>query len=194
MALVELSNTDRTTLALIFAEQGFKVGAEIGVEQGAYSEVLLQSNPGLHLHCIDPWLAYPNYREHVSQEKLDGFFASTQLRLQSFNVTYLRATSMDAVRQFSPNSLDFVYIDANHTAPYVLEDLTEWSKIVRPGGIISGHDYRKHKPGRYQCAVVEVVDKFTLDHNIDPWFVLGSKRKVNGEKRDTSRSYFWYKP
>src|SRR5688572_1246269 len=40
---------NRVGLAELFNTPGYKSGAEIGVERGEYSEVLLSSNPGLHL-------------------------------------------------------------------------------------------------------------------------------------------------
>ncbi len=60
----------RAGLALLFAELGFTRGAEIGVERGLYAEVLCQVNPALTLFAIDPWEAYPGYREHISQGKM----------------------------------------------------------------------------------------------------------------------------
>jgi hypothetical protein len=40
---------------------------------------------------------------------------------------------------------------------------------------------------------VEVVTAYTQAYAINPWFILGSKDVVPGEKRDSSRSYFWVK-
>lgn len=48
---------------------------------------------------------------------------------------------MDAVRWFDDNTLDFVFIDANHDYKHFAEDLREWHKKVKPGGIVSGHDW-----------------------------------------------------
>jgi FkbM family methyltransferase len=39
------------------------------------------------------------------------------------------------------HSLDFVYLDARHDYASVLEDLEAWFDKVRPGGVLSGHDY-----------------------------------------------------
>lgn len=47
---IEIPGVDRNDLATLFCELGFKEGAEIGVEQGAYSEVLLTHNPGSRLY------------------------------------------------------------------------------------------------------------------------------------------------
>src|ERR1044072_1077147 len=129
---IDLADVGRDDLANLFAELGFKVGAEIGVEQGLYSEVLAKANPAAKLFCIDAWCAYKNYRDHVSQDKIDGFYDASKARLASYNCTLLRAFSMDAVRDFADESLDYVYIDGNHKLDFVINDIIEWSKKVKP--------------------------------------------------------------
>jgi predicted O-methyltransferase YrrM len=57
------------------------------------------------------------------------------------NVNILRMTSMNAVNNFQPNSADIVFIDAIHTYKSCKEDIIEWLKIVKPGGILAGHDF-----------------------------------------------------
>ena len=42
---------------------------------------------------------------------------------------------------FAPESVDFVYIDANHSYTYVRDDIQTWLPKVKKGGIIGGHDY-----------------------------------------------------
>ena len=90
---------------------------------------------------------------------------------------------MDAVKDFEDGSLDFVYIDGNHDFKNVANDIVEWQKKVRVGGIVAGHDYRRHKPHlTYQCHVVDVVNAYTYAFGINPWFVL---------QGDKSPSWFW---
>ena len=38
-------------------------------------------------------------------------------------------------------SLDFVYVDANHSYQGALEDMLAWFPKIRPGGLFAGHDY-----------------------------------------------------
>ncbi len=45
----------REELAALFAEVGFKTGAEIGVRTGDYSVRLCRNIRGLKIKCIDPW-------------------------------------------------------------------------------------------------------------------------------------------
>ena len=86
-----------------------------------------------------------------------------------------------------------VYIDGNHTLPYVINDLIEWSKKVRVGGIVSGHDYRKSKRIITQNHVVYAVHCYTESYRINPWFLLGRKAQMEGEVRDDNRSWMWVK-
>jgi hypothetical protein len=191
---IELRSVDREGLAGLFCDLGFKRGAEIGVEQGKFSEVLLRDNPGLKLYCVDAWARYRGYRDHVDQVKLDGFYRATEERLKAYDAVLVRGYSMDVVKQFKEDSLDFVYIDANHTLPYVIQDIWQWGRRVRPGGIISGHDYRGHDRGSYQCHVIDAVQAWTRAYRVDPWFVLGEQYvTANGKTQKRNRSWMWVK-
>jgi hypothetical protein len=103
--------------------------------------------------------------------------------------------SMQAVRKFSDNSLDFVYIDGNHALPWVMDDIVYWSEKVRPGGIVAGHDYiRRKASARPALHVVEAVSWYTKLCKIKPWFILGTKAELPGQIRDKNRTWLWVKP
>ena len=189
----EIPNVGRDDLAVLFAELDFKVGVEVGVEQGLYSEVLCRANPNLHLYCVDAWEAYSGYRDHVGEDKLKDFYDKTSERLAPYNVTLIKKFSMDAIKDFEDESLDFVYIDANHELPWVIDDIFHWDKKVKPGGIVSGHDYYKSKRLYTKCHVKYAVDCYTQSFRVKPWFILGRQAKISGEVRDTSRSWMWVK-
>jgi predicted O-methyltransferase YrrM len=187
---IEIPDVTRNAMAALFGEMGFKIGAEIGTEQGAYAEVLCRVIPNLHLFCVDAWTAYSGYREHVSQEKLDKFYEATQQRLNPYNATLMRKFSLNAARDFEEASLDFVYIDANHEYRQVVDDISVWTPKVRKGGIVSGHDFIRRKNPAYLCHVVEAVMGYTQAYHISPWFVLGARNDGNREK---VRSWMWVK-
>lgn len=190
---IEIPDVNRLTLAKLFSELDFKVGAEIGVERGLYSKQLLESNPGLKLYCVDPWLAYSGYREHVSQDKLDDFYRITGERLSGYDANLVRKTSVEASKDFDNGSLDFVYIDGNHDFGHTAQDLYYWTPKVRKGGIVAGHDYIKRKNPQYQMHVVDVLHAYMSAYKIAPLFIVGRKNKIAGELRDDSRSWFFVK-
>lgn len=167
-------------------ELDIRIGAEIGVEQGKYSEEILNGT-AMHLFCIDPWMAYFRYKDHRAQSKLDGFYEDAKKRLEPFDrATIIRKTSMEAVADFQENSLDFVYIDGNHDFEYVVSDIIHWSKIVKPGGIVAGHDYRaEEKDQRIPFHVIQAVNAYSDAYHIRPVFLT---------RKDRCASWFWVKP
>ena len=174
----------RENLAKLFAEAGFNVGAEIGVESGAYSEVLCKANPNLYLYCIDAWKPYKGYMDYAYCATLDKAYETAIKTLSPYGVDIIRKFSMDALQDIPDESLDFVYIDGNHTLQYVINDICEWSKKVKKGGIVSGHDYHHFKRSR-QFGVVEAVNAYTQAYRINPWFTTDIKKE--------GRSWFWVK-
>jgi hypothetical protein len=90
--------------------------------------------------------------------------------------------SLEAVRHFDDNYLDFVYLDGAHDFDSAMLDIIHWSRKVRPGGIVAGHDW-----DRKECRVAEAVLGYTLAYRIDPWFVLG-------RQYDRGGTFMWVKP
>lgn len=176
----------REDLATLFRAFGFAKGVEVGVERGEFSEVLCKGNPDLHLTAVDAWQAYRGYREHVSQDKLDGFYAEAVARLKPYCCHVLRAFSVDAAARFEDRSLDFVYVDSNHRYECVVADLAAWVPKVRSGGIVAGHDFRhiKGKAGAV-FGVVEAVTGWVKAYDISPLFVL---------RGDQSPTWLWVQP
>ena len=162
-------NYHRTVgIPTLFRELGFTKGAEIGVEQGKFSELLLKKIPNLKLYSIDFWQYYRLWRGMKRKWRQDIYYENVKKKLASYNCEVIKATSMNAVKNFEDESLDFVYIDANHNYECVKEDIREWSKKVRKGGIVSGDDYYIFPSGN--DGVVKAVDEWIKDNKIKPWF------------------------
>lgn len=190
---IEIPNFGRDQLAELFHILVFNRGAEIGVWRGEYSEVLCKANPILKLICVDPWVPYAAYKDHLHPERLKDAYAEAKNRLAPYKCTIIRAMSLDASKDIPDRSLDFAYIDGNHAFRYAVDDIDEWSRKIRPGGIIAGHDY-KHFKRQSHIRVVEAVHGYTAAHDIDPWFVLGTKAVVSDQIRDSCRSWMWVIP
>lgn len=154
----------------MLAERGAKYGVEVGTDHGQYAQQLCEGIPGLRLECVDPWVAYTEGNKVHSQEEVRQIYLEALERLKPYDVGFFPMTSMEAVKDFVDNSLDFVFVDGNHEYDYVLEDMTEWYKKLKPGGIMAGHDYKVDPINKY--GVIEAVKKFTDDNHISPWFIL----------------------
>ncbi|MGD9276367.1 MAG: class I SAM-dependent methyltransferase [Candidatus Pacearchaeota archaeon] len=166
-------------LPKLFKELKFKVGAEIGVLKGQYSELLCKTIPGLKMYCIDKWKKYPTYRDFRSQDTLDEYERVARKVLARYDCIIMKAWSMDAVKVIDDSSLDFVWIDANHEFQQVTNDIAEWSKKVRPGGIVAGHDFFRSANSKLYVQVKDVVQGWTYAYGIHPWFVLKDERTVS---------------
>lgn len=156
---------NRIELAKYLSYRGCKIGAEIGVEQGIYSEKLFQNIPGLQLFCIDSWENRPHVRHSQAEtESRERSYKECQERLAPYNATIIRAKSMEAVQTFQDNTLDFVFIDANHEYSHVKDDIREWTKKVKVGGIVAGHDYYITKAGN--SGVIDAVDEYARENGL----------------------------
>ena len=193
---VEIPNMGRDNLAEIFAELQFTKGAEIGVDKGSYSEILCKANPKLHLYSIDPWKASVYDAEFAAvtekQEFFDGCYQEAKKRLAPYNCTLIRKDSISALKRFKDKSLDFVYIDGNHDFVHFTNDLHYWLKKIRPGGIISGHDYAYFSYSKFN-HVKRVIDAYMRCYRMIPYFVVGAFSCDPGMIRDRFRSWFWVK-
>lgn len=58
----------------------------------------------------------------------------------SNNVELINKKSKDAVNDFADNSLDVVFLDADHRYEYIKEDIKLWLPKVKPTGLLCGHD------------------------------------------------------
>lgn len=168
---VRISGLSRKRLMEMFGLYGLTNGAEIGVDRGTFSEYMFKVIPGLHLYCVDPW----HWRLRGESR-----FNSTVKRLEDKSVTILREKSETACYQIPDESLDFVYIDGDHTFDYVMLDLIQWSKKVKVGGVVAGHDYYRFR----RAGVVPAVDAYTQAHMIHEWF-------ITDYRLDRTPSFFW---
>jgi len=191
----EIPDCSRDDLPQFFVEMGYKVGAEIGVDSGEFSQKICRV--GLKLFAVDPWKNFDDYQYSGGQKKFDSIYEHTKQTMSAFpNCTIVRKSSIEAVTDFEDESLDFVYIDGNHSFRYVSEDISEWAKKVKKEGTVSGHDYTYFRPRTPLgiCHVIPVVHAYTHAFNIENWYVLGQKNAPPGEKRDKWRSWMFVKP
>ena len=122
------------------------VGCEIGVCHGENFCHMLEVCDNIQkLIGIDPYIAYDDYGGRVSQGETENFREVTFQNLELINAgdrAEIRImTSDDAVSTISDGSLDFVFIDGNHSQEYVRRDIRNYYDKVKTGGIFAGHDY-----------------------------------------------------
>lgn len=156
----------------------YKLGVEIGVWQGWYTSHMINKTR-MTVFGIDPWVATESYGDVDPAAKdfepfktgIDGLLwqearyihtiKSLKSRFPTNRWEILRSYSKPASLFFDNESIDFVYVDGEHTYDAVCCDMKTWWPKVKSGGILSGHDYNETNPGTKK-AVNEFAEKNNL--------------------------------
>jgi len=129
------------------------VGAEIGVFKGECSGHLMQLHPGLKLYLVDLWSsdsykdksddsATLQYRQIYEKECKDNLKFVTELKnYYSGRLEIIQSDSVKAAELFENESLDFAFVDADHSYFAVKADILAWLPKIKKLGCIMGHDY-----------------------------------------------------
>jgi len=166
------------------------VGVEIGVFTGALSTRLL-CKPDLKLYMVDSWVqADPNSEYYKSTDFHGNLSQADQDRFHDHSVAVtafagdrrvvIRKDSLEAAKDFEDNSLDFVFIDADHTYEGCKADILAWAPKVKEGGLISGHDFRNpnYPSWGVEKAVAELVVENGYKLETDDHFTWFCKKKA----------------
>lgn len=133
--------------------------AEVGVFAGGFSRWLLDVFDPHSLHLIDTFCT----NDHVNQE----FTANSHVSFvqnkfaREPRVRVHQGLSWDVLGQMPDDSLDYVYIDADHSYESVQRDIAAAHAKVRPGGIIQFNDYANY--GSFERApygVLQAVNEY----------------------------------
>jgi len=152
----------------LFSQDAQLIGAEVGVLRGELSQYLLNKFPSLFLYMIDFY--YPEFTNGSwEQEKINVALCEAHTRtVEYWERKFLMISDSSIAAQHIPDaSLDFVYIDAGHSAADVWKDLNNWYPKVKPGGLVSGHDYNGVGDRKGKFQVKPTVDKFAKQHNYE---------------------------
>jgi hypothetical protein len=134
---------------------------ECGVDEGLLSRQILQITQPQHLILVDTW-ATQRFNA-VKLEKIQRDFAS---EIADGRVRIDRKTSVEALRATADHSLDWIYIDTDHSYATTREELLLAAEKVKPDGYICGHDYTIGSwPGYHRYGVIEAVNAFCVEHH-----------------------------
>ena len=89
---------------------------------------------------------------------------------------------------FADESLDFIYIDADHSYNAVKGDLAHAWRLVRPGGFIAGHDYSLSD----KCVNADYYQYFGVKSAVDE-FLAAHGRSLYGLALDGYTSFMFQK-
>ena len=156
------------------------VGAEIGVDTGKCCKYLFENLPGLYLYLVDRWIETPegdSYFQgakklcHEPQSYFDRAYKKVQDIVYGYSHKMLKMDSVQAADYVEDQSLDFCFIDGDHSYIGTKRDIEAWLPKVKIGGWICGHDYdNQNTIGDVKTAVDEAFrDDIELSYNTT-WF------------------------
>jgi Methyltransferase domain len=124
-----------------------EVGSWMGASAAYMGVEIANSGKKIAFDCVDEWTDYVVdglFMKKLPEKPGDfvyNLFKENTACVQNY-VNPIRLTSGEAVYMYSNESLDFVFIDANHVYEAVMMDIDSWKRKIKPGGYIAGHDYK----------------------------------------------------
>jgi len=159
------------------------VWIEIGTFEGWSAKIVATANPCVHVLTIDPKNTSRRRKlarvfgdakniHPITAMSVCGHDGDTTIRH-----VRKRLEEIGAVSSF----VDVVYIDGDHSVDGATADMTHYAKIVKPGGLLAGHDYnwiRRRMRRRSSRTTKAVTDWFAREgrtiHNTERvwWAVI----------------------
>ena len=136
------------------------VVVEVGVYKGRSADYLVdrmrEAKKTFAIHLVDV-MTLPFVMKHVTKLRKTCAFHPCE--------------SVKAAARFANHSVDFVWIDADHSYDGVCADIAAWLPKVKPGGVIAGHDYYDDpaKNNFVQSAIDELFPDARTEHK--SWWV-----------------------
>lgn len=141
---------------------------EIGSWHGRSTRAIVDNLPNNGvLYAIDHWMGSQSERltNHASAAEAEGDAAYLEFcdnlfdHIQEGRVIPLRMTSKNAANFLKSKGIqaDIIFVDGGHEKPEVIEDIDNWTPLVKDGGILCGHDY--YHEGYVWIGVQQAVDE-----------------------------------
>ena len=140
-------SNDRFDISVgIINELNFTKIAELGVYRGDYAKKILENCHNVDKYTmIDPWRNLSDWNKPANKDNntFKEFFEETMSKTDfaKDKRIILRGKTIEIIKQIEDSSLDFVYIDGDHTLKGISIDLISiWPK-VKENGCIVGDDF-----------------------------------------------------
>lgn len=148
-------------LIALARKYGWTRGAELGVWYGKTLFAMLAALPDLTMIGVDNWAPYPHHAHHKDQ-------AANREEVMRNAAMCPRAVIIEkdmteAARDVPDASLDFIFIDGDHSYEGCRQDIVTWLPKIKPDGWITGHDFLF--PGVHE-AVTELLMPVNCPTNI----------------------------
>lgn len=149
---------------------------EIGTWQGQsimyLAERVKELGKNIKLNTIDLFTVQPQQNDGTIHHTGEDFYEAYLKNIEPLKdyINTIRMSSHEAYQLFEDESIDFLFIDGDHSYKAVYKDLTLWYPKIKKGGICAGHDYLW-----VDAEVKRAVDQFFLFTGVyqeagDSWY------------------------
>lgn len=161
---------------IINENYGEVTGCEVGVCLGVTSEYYMNNIKNLKkLYCVDNYPEYVDWTNFVvDREKQDAMKQHAYERLEKYKdrIEFVYEPSTEFAKTISDETLDFIFIDADHSYEGALRDFESYYRTVKTGGLFSGHDFTL--PGVNKALNEFFKDRYSeikeLENNA--WYII----------------------
>lgn len=146
-----------------------EVGSYLGRSAAYMAVEIANSGKKIRFDCIDPFNGAGGYS--VSLSAFHGNMAPA--------IGYYEAVAMaspQAADLYEDGSLDFVWLDGDHSIEGMALDVPAWLPKIKPGGFYGGHDYAPESGNGVHPMVSKYISGYTLhkghlfaSHTVQSW-------------------------
>ena len=163
---------DREILLKFLPKNG--IIAELGVDQGDFSNKILSNTYPEKLYLIDTWASKRN-----NKNKMNYVRRRFQKEIDTERVIIVRGKSKAELKKFEDGYFDWVYIDTAHSYQQTVKELELCRLKVKDGGIIAGHDYCQGNINKALAyGVVQAVSQFCVKNNWEFFLLTHETNRV----------------
>jgi len=163
------------------------VWAEIWVNKWVHVRRIFKTFKGFIL-CVDPWGKQDDWDSDINDRDYNFAYRKFLLLTQNCKKLIAKWKSSEIAPMINNNYLDWVYIDAQHSYSWCLEDIELRFPKVRKWWLVSWHDYYTAKKGDFIWDTwKKYVEDFWVEQAVND-FCKKNGYKVNVTKKD----YTWW--
>lgn len=137
------------------------VVAEIGVDEGTFSQRIMELAHPKKLHLVDLWADIVKY----GKDKEFGVKKHFKKEIENGQIEIHIGYSTDVVDSFPDAYFDWVYIDTDHSYQTTKLELEKYASKIKENGFICGHDFvQGYWEGMVRYGVIEAVYEFCVNY------------------------------
>lgn len=145
------------------------IAIEIGSHMGEGLQMLASTGLFNKIHVIEPFKGEEEFNEMFGWS-WDEVRSEWELNTRHFKdiIKLHESYSYEIANNFIDGTINFIYIDGEHSYEAVKRDIELYLPKIKNGGIIAGHDYHENWPGVIK-AVEEVLGTPNHVHRDSTW-------------------------